>query len=160
MLSDDHINVASQDLATRYQHLGGFLDPVFFLSSAAFVNHCVLNDAYILISHTKSHWVTVTSITFDSLLYDPCSWFLYDSLHNDSYYYLAQQMLLRLNSSCKLKRLACQTQHGFDDCGLFSIANAITLCEGRDPSSIFYNQSFMRAHYDKCILNKEFSRFN
>ena len=33
------------------------------------------NDASILILHTKSHWVTVTNITFDSLLYDPCSWF-------------------------------------------------------------------------------------
>ena len=39
-----------------------------------------------------------------------------------------------------------QIQEGGNDCGLFAIATATTLCQGEDPVDLEYQQSSMRSH--------------
>lgn len=51
----------------------------------------------------------------------------------------------------KLNMKYCQKQQGGVDCGLFAIANAISLCEGKDPGMLTYDQSTMRKHLEKCL---------
>ena len=45
------------------------------------------------------------------------------------------------------------------DCGLFTLAYAIDLFTGLDPSVIFYDQSAMRDHLMFCLTNKVIQRF-
>ncbi|KAM4031949.1 uncharacterized protein ACNLHF_019340 [Anomaloglossus baeobatrachus] len=42
--------------------------------------------------------------------------------------------------------LCCQKQIGANDCGLFSIANAVGLAEGRDVKNVEFNQAEVRNH--------------
>ena len=37
-------------------------------------------------------------------------------------------------------------QSGVDDCGLFAIANATSVCYGQDPAVMNFDQSLMRLH--------------
>ena len=47
-----------------------------------------------------------------------------------------------------------QTQNGGDDCGLFALASATSLCFGEDPSNIAYTQHKMRNHLQQCFVNR------
>ena len=47
-----------------------------------------------------------------------------------------------------------QTQNGGDDCGLFALAFATSLCFGEDPSNIAYTQHKMRNHLQQCFVNR------
>jgi len=44
-----------------------------------------------------------------------------------------------------------QQQLDSSSCGLFSLANAYTLCEGTDLALIKYDTSKMRPHFLSCI---------
>ena len=52
-----------------------------------------------------------------------------------------------------------QVQRGSSDCGLFSIAFAVTLCTGFDPVEIKYAQKLFRDHLMQCIQNQHFTPF-
>jgi len=45
--------------------------------------------------------------------------------------------------SCIIK---IRKQSGVDDCGLFAIANAASICCGQDSAVMTFDQSFMRLH--------------
>ena len=45
------------------------------------------------------------------------------------------------------------TQKGSDDCGLFALAYAIEICQGKNPANLIYNQLLMRSHFNTCIKN-------
>ena len=44
-----------------------------------------------------------------------------------------------------------QKQQGVDDCGLFIIANVVSLVRKTDPATVTYVQSQMRAHLINCF---------
>ena len=49
-----------------------------------------------------------------------------------------------------------QKQHEGNDCGVFAIAVMVSLAFGEDPSSVKYNQEYLRS----CILHRfEFQKF-
>ncbi len=52
-----------------------------------------------------------------------------------------------------------QQQIGGNDCGLFALAFAISLCYKNVPSILFYDQISLRSHYVKCIENNEIQPF-
>ncbi len=52
-----------------------------------------------------------------------------------------------------------QQQIGGDDCGLFALAFATSLCYKDVPSLIFYDQISLRNHYVKCIEDNEIQPF-
>jgi len=67
-----------------------------------------------------------------------------------------------IKSNDKVIRLnfpVIQQQPDTSSCGLFALANAYTLCEGKDPVSINYDVNKMRSHFLSCIFNKEFNAF-
>ena len=53
----------------------------------------------------------------------------------------------------------CHQQTNGNDCGLFAIANAITLCLGLNPCDFNYKVREMRGHLIKCLENKELKMF-
>ena len=48
-----------------------------------------------------------------------------------------------------------QRQSGGDDCGLFAIASALCLCEGKDPGTHSWKQQSMRQHLLQCFTDGE-----
>ncbi|CAF2543573.1 unnamed protein product [Rotaria sp. Silwood2] len=52
-----------------------------------------------------------------------------------------------------------QQQIGGNDCGLFALAFATSLCYKDVPSLMFYDQLSLRDHYVKCIENNEIRPF-
>ena len=50
-------------------------------------------------------------------------------------------------------------QKGSDDCGLFALAYAIEICQGKNPANLIYNQLLMRSHFNTCIKNDKFTNF-
>lgn len=53
----------------------------------------------------------------------------------------------------ELRFVDVQRQSGASDCGLltFAVAFAASLCHGRDPHTIHYNQNSMRSHLHQCF---------
>ena len=45
-------------------------------------------------------------------------------------------------------------QSGTNDCGLYALAFATSVCYGNKPETVFYHQHEMRAHLLHCIENK------
>ena len=46
-----------------------------------------------------------------------------------------------------------------NDCGLFAIAFAITLCFGGDPVQMKYDLPLLREHYIKCLESRKMTPF-
>ena len=45
-------------------------------------------------------------------------------------------------------------QNGSDDCGLFAVAYATTICYGKKSEKFIFDQGLMRRHLLKCLENK------
>lgn len=52
-----------------------------------------------------------------------------------------------------------QWQSGYNDCGLFAIAFAASLCAGESPTNKTFDQSAMREHLKKCFITGNLSPF-
>ena len=52
-----------------------------------------------------------------------------------------------------------QRQSECNDCGLFSIAFATSICCGEDPTALSYQQRDMRTHLFRCIDSGEMTTF-
>lgn len=98
-----------------------------------------------------NHWVTVSNIgcqvgvvnVFDSL----------NASHTQEFLMQVTGLLCFPGRSVKLQWPSIQHQEGGSDCGLFAIANSLTLCRGEDPCNVSYNQTLMRTHLYACFQN-------
>ncbi|KAL2098431.1 hypothetical protein ACEWY4_007638 [Coilia grayii] len=98
-----------------------------------------------------NHWVTVSNIgcqvgvvnVFDSL----------NASHTQEFLMQVTGLLCFPGRSVKLQWPSIQQQEGGSDCGLFAIANSLTLCRGEDPCNVSYNQTLMRTHLYACFQN-------
>ena len=52
-----------------------------------------------------------------------------------------------------------QQQPDSSSCGLFALAYAATLCEGKDPTKTKYDFPCMRTHFLDCLQKKKFISF-
>ncbi len=114
---------------------------------------------FVQILHTRqSHWITISNIgcqenhvnVFDSMPYSATD----TKTVNEICAILcspARQIILNFPN--------IQKQKGGNDCGLFSIAYATTLCTGLSPSKVNYDQSKLRKHLYDCIQNNNLSLF-
>ena len=63
------------------------------------------------------------------------------------------------NDKILLKFMDCTFQSNSDDCGLYTIANAIAEAFGIDPITQEYNTEFMRGHLINCFQQSQMSPF-
>ena len=54
---------------------------------------------------------------------------------------------------------ATQTQLSSNDCGVFSIAFATSLCAGVNPAAVFYHQTLLRRHLIDSLVKEEIGPF-
>ncbi len=58
-----------------------------------------------------------------------------------------------------LKFVDVQVQPDTDSCGIFAIANCVSLLHGIDPVTVEYDVNAMREHLHKCMANRHFDMF-
>ena len=98
-----------------------------------------------------THWLVITNLGCQSNEVR-----IFDSAF-DNIPYLEEQVIAKLINT-KENELVMQQTNG-NDCGLFAIANAITLCLGLNPCDLNYKVREMRGHLIKCLENKELKMF-
>ena len=75
---------------------------------------------------------------------------VYDSIFDVVDNHTALLISNLFGSSAKPKAVKIPKQLGINDCGLYAIANAAALCFGKDPATLYFNQSLMRLHLVQC----------
>ncbi|XP_041937862.1 uncharacterized protein LOC121699624 isoform X2 [Alosa sapidissima] len=96
-----------------------------------------------------NHWVTVSDIgckvgavnIFDSL----------NRAHTQEFEVQVTGLLCFPGKSVTMQWPVVQQQEGGTDCGLFAIANSLTICRGEDPCITTYDQRLMRDHLFACF---------
>ena len=87
---------------------------------------------------------------------------IYDSAF-DNIPYLEEQVISSLvdtnEREIDMKVMDVQQQTNGNDCGLFAIANAVTLCLGLNPCQYNYKAREMRGHLMQCLEKKELKMF-
>lgn len=149
-ICDQVINSAMSCLMKSKPYLA--IQPTTF--GERFLTYCSTETIHI--HHTGSfHFVTSSSIgrtinVYDSLNTSPTTALMKQVTalysHDDS---PPQTFLLPMK----------QQQEGSTDCGIFSIAYAVDLAFGNNPSNIVYDQSGMRNHLTHCLESKLITPF-
>ena len=108
------------------------------------------------IGHT--HWVCVSSKDCK-----PGTVKVYDSLRSGDLPLSAKEVIAAL-VKCDKKKIFLlfpdvQQQPNSSSCGLFALAYASTLCEGKNPAKVQYDFPCMRAHFLHCLEQKKFICF-
>lgn len=84
---------------------------------------------------------------------------LYDSLYQDV---ICQEVVDQTNDVLggrlnSLDYVSVQQQNNGNDCGIFAIAFACYLANGRDPRQVTFDPSRMCPHLAECLRNGEMS---
>ena len=99
----------------------------------------IQTEHFIQILHARSHWITVSSTGCE-----PGHINVFDSIpsvdissHNKQQLHVAA-IIHTQDGKVVLDFLTAQLQRGTNDCGLFAIAYAGSLCAGEDPTVVSY----------------------
>ena len=85
------------------------------------------------------------------------TWRLYDSIGSACYFndlvYFFKALSEVVSTDCfVVESRSVQKQKGASDCGLFALANLISICNRLDPSDLIFDQNKMREHYNNSIV--------
>ena len=61
-------------------------------------------------------------------------------------------LIMTKNTAILVTNKNVQWQNGGNNCGVFAVAFAASLCMGQDPASVVYDQPRMRRHLLSCII--------
>ena len=104
-----------------------------------------------------SHWITIAG---DS---SPGTVNIYDSLPNCALYSKTKRQIASILftdlSTITVNFIDVQVQVGSDDCGLFALTFAASLCAGENPAELTYSQDKFRSHLANCIENQWLNPF-
>ena len=154
-LTDDVINAAQTLLKRAYPNIGGLQDTAlaeilaFGVQRGEFVQ--VFELIWMSLDHSIQHWLQVLvreRIRQHSQL-------LCVNAHERA----NCSMLFSEDKELILEYQAVQSQRGSNDCGLFALAFATSLCAGENPVEINYIQHLLRKHLLDCITHQVISPF-
>ena len=112
----------------------------------------------ILHDNDRHHWLTISNFGSDQ----PETVQVYDSMFSYSSQCLRAQVACILHTnkpSFKLQFVDVHLQDGSNDCGIFSIAYAVTICYGMQPGRYVFEQTVMRDHLLSCLQLQQFTPF-
>lgn len=157
-LTDKHVRAVNSLLSSQFPTLNGLQDPLQ-VAIPDKPYESASNNFIQVINITNSHWVCASNVICPPGVVE-----VYDSKPNFSIgssalHEQVAKILKTSENSFQLNHVDVQRQRGPDDCGLFTIANATTLCFGKDPNCESYEQSELRGHLAKCFKLQEISMF-
>ena len=108
--------------------------------------------------HARCHWITVSNIGCD-----PGHINVFDSIPTGYIPARTKEQLASIlysqHPEFVLDFPAVQEQRGSNDCGVFALAFAASLCAGEDPTTISYVQHALREHLLHCLQAQEIQSF-
>ncbi|XP_019646063.1 PREDICTED: polycystic kidney disease protein 1-like 2 [Branchiostoma belcheri] len=154
MLTDDHIQAAQRLLHHQYPALQGLEAPTVGLCEDGFAK---MTGKGLQIHHnSRMHWVLSSYTSGQVRLYDSIGADMTTSLQvqlYQSYAAFAESNVLTIILP------EVQRQNNVTGCGLFTIAWAVDIAEGRDVSSIAYDNRKMRSHLVMCFKQGRLTPF-
>ena len=157
-ISDSVIN-AGQNLLKEADKLIAGLQPIAAGKVGAIA---VQTDRFVQVLHINdNHWITISTIgcnndmptvkVFDSMLVD--------NAPETTAQQIASMLAYNENTEILLEYCRVQQQSGPNDCGLFALAFATSLCFGVCPTVTDYKQDSMRKHLYDCLKNRTMTPF-
>ena len=105
-----------------------------------------------------NHWITISSVGCN-----PGTINVYDSMNcnklTSNLKGIVADLLHTSNKKFIVQYKKMQYQIGGNDCGLFSVASACSICNGQDPSTLKYDQNMMRLHLVNAFFKKKLLPF-
>ena len=119
----------------------------------------VERQEFVQILHVSTnHWLTCSTIGCEPGVVN-----IFDSMSGKDLPTRAKEQITSLVCTplkqVILKFMRVQRQKGCNDCGVFALAFATTLCSGECPTSMTYNQKSMRKHLLDCFVNGKMETF-
>ena len=154
-LTDNIINAAQRLLKTTHSHIGGLQDTLLGETLSFEIQHGVFVQ---ILNVSQSHWITVSNVGCKKGVVN-----IYDSI--PSFYVPTctkeqiAAILFANEKTLTLEYKAVQVQQGINDCGLFAIAFATSLCGRENPVEINYKQHLLCSHLLNCVTKQEISVF-
>ena len=117
------------------------------------------DSAFIQVIHTAgSHWITASNVGFQEGVVGIC-----DSLPSCTTPTRLKNNIASIvhtsNPQMIISYQEVQEQRGANDCGLFALAFATSLCTGEDPTKITYIQHQLRNHLIACLEMQKMTPF-
>ena len=122
-------------------------------------NEPIITGNSFIILNINKHWVLLTN--HENNLN---TWRLYDSIGSACYFndlvYFFKALSEVVSTDCfVVESRSVQKQKGASDCGLFALANLISICNRLDPSDLIFDVNKMREHYNNSIVKSKFDMF-
>ena len=154
-LTDDVINAAQTLLKRAYPNIGGLQDTAL----AEILAFDIQRGEFVQVLNLSGcHWITVSNIGCKSGFVN-----VYDSIPSCYVSMRTKEqiaaMLFSEDKELILEYQAVQSQRGRNDCGLFALAFATSLCAGENPVEINYIQHLLCKHLLDCITHQVISPF-
>ena len=122
------------------------------------MNFDIKAGGFVRILHTGiGHVVTVSTI---GTLHSTVS--VYDSLYSSAGTTLQSQIVCILSAKeaeITLNFMDVPVQPGASDCGVYAIAFAAALAQGKQPECYVFTQHKMRAHLRRCLIGGRMKMF-
>ncbi|CAF3250362.1 unnamed protein product, partial [Rotaria sp. Silwood2] len=142
-LTDFHIYLFFELLHEQFTDVNGLCGPAQIKLYTGSINNSIF-----IFNANSNHWLTISNLNSDNI------WNVYDSLSYPKESIIDFfKLILPDEEKVSVSFEKVHQQIGGNDCGLFALAFATSLCHGTSPSTLFYNQTLLREHYVKCIEN-------
>ena len=152
---DDTIIAAAQSLLhMQFPYIGGFQVPTL---GAGFAMEPQTGEFVQILCIRNNHWICVSTVGCEPSIIN-----VYDSLHGciDTHTRkLVADLMQSQHKQIEVRYADVQWQSGPNDCGLFSLAFATSICFGVDPTTIAFEQRLLRSHLFDCIQSGKLSMF-
>ena len=153
-LDDTIITAAQYLLHKQFPHVGGFQMPTL---GARFAMEPQAEEFVQILCIRNNHWICVSTVGCEPSIIN-----VYDSLHGciDTHTRkLVADLMQSQHKQIEVRYADVQWQSGPNDCGLFSLAFATSICFGVDPTTIAFEQRLLRSHLFDCIQSGKLSMF-
>lgn len=156
-LTDKHVNALSKLLVTQFPSQTGLQDPLALATCQTY--NSTSEDFVQIVNISNIHWICVSNV-----LCSPGVVEVYDSMPNFSFksWVVKKQVagILRTKKqSFEIRHVDVQRQIGGNDCAIFAMAFATSLCMRKDPHVIGYEQNGFRLHLARSYVNQKITSF-
>ena len=154
-LNDKHISAGMKLLKEKYPEQNGLLSTQLLAKKLEWKAN---NIDFVQVVHVSgNHWVCISNKFSAPGVCD-----VYDSMSLSPSPTLNRQVAAVMKwhePSFTMRFINVQIQSGASDCGLFALAFAVALCEGKDPHNCLFDQTQMRNHLAMCFEKCELTDF-
>ena len=142
-------------LRTSYRHIGGLQDTAL----AETLSFDIQRGEFVQVLNVSgSHWITVSTIGCQPGVVN-----IYDSIPSCGVPTHTKEQIAAIifnqDKEVTLEFQAVQSQRGSNDCGLFALAFATSLCSGESSIQTNYIQHLFRSHLLDCFTRRIISAF-